>query len=206
MDVNNYKPNSHASKLQTPAPAEKKVEKVVSGPVKIKKNEIRKFTDTFIAEDIDTVKSYIFGDVIVPAVKKLIEDIVKDGITTLLWGESGRNRSRSSNGDRVSYRSYYNDPRDRDYRPSTSRNSSSRLFDYEDIVFASKGDAEAVLSKMAGLIKEYGYVTVADLYDMCERSAPYTANKYGWTNISYAESVRDRDGYVLKLPKAVQID
>ena len=206
MDVKDYKPNSHVSKITATTQPEKRVEKVVSAPVKVKKNEVRKLTDTFIAEDISTVKSYIFGEVVVPAVKKLVEDIVKDGITTLLWGESGRSRNRSSNRDTVSYRSYYNDPRDRDYRPSNNRSSSSRLFDYEDIVFTSKGDAEAVLSKLAELIDEYGYATVADLYDMCERSAPYTANKYGWTNLRYAESVRVRDGYVLKLSKAVQID
>ena len=59
---------------------------------------------------------------------------------------------------------------------------------------------------MVDLIDTYGFVTVADMYDMAGLQAPYTSNKYGWTNIRTAETVRGRDGYMLKLPKAMPID
>ena len=77
-----YKPNSHKSKEdQKGAVSEKKVEKVIAGTVKSKKkSEIRKFTDVFISEDIDNVKSYILLDVLIPAIKKAISDVVTNGI------------------------------------------------------------------------------------------------------------------------------
>ena len=49
-------------------------------------------------------------------------------------------------------------------------------------------------------------VTVADMYDMADVPAPFTSSKYGWTNISRAETKRVRDGYILELPKAMPID
>ena len=74
-----------------------------------------------------------------------------------------------------------------------------------DITFETRGDAEAVLEQMDDVIDRYGIVTVADMYDMADLTAPYTSNKYGWTSINSAEVVRVRDGYILKLPKATDL-
>ena len=59
---------------------------------------------------------------------------------------------------------------------------------------------------MQDVIARYGVVTVADLYDMADRTAPYTSQKYGWMDVSTAETQRVRDGYILKLPRAYPID
>ena len=58
---------------------------------------------------------------------------------------------------------------------------------------------------MGDLIETYGMASVADMYDLVGISCDYTANKYGWTNIRNAEVVRTRDGYMLKMPKALPI-
>ena len=63
-----------------------------------------------------------------------------------------------------------------------------------------------IKDEMVEIIDQYGFVTVADMYDMADLPAPYTSSKYGWTNIRTAETIRGRDGYVLKLPKAMPID
>ena len=52
----------------------------------------------------------------------------------------------------------------------------------------------------------YGLVRVADLYDLVGITGNYTDNKYGWTNITRAEIVRTRDGFMIKMPRAVPID
>lgn len=49
-------------------------------------------------------------------------------------------------------------------------------------------------------------VTVADMYDLAGLTAPFTAQRYGWFNIRTAEVIRGRDGYYLKMPKAMPID
>ena len=201
-----YQPNSHRSReLQENEPAQKKkVEKVVSGAVKTRDNKGRKFADIFISEDASNVKSYIFLDVLVPAIKKAISDIVTDGIDMILYGGSGRGSRSKSETSRVSYRSYYDDKRDR--RDSSSGYGRGR-FDYDDIIYETRGEAEKVRNQMLDVIDQYGFVTVGDMYDLSGLTPPYTANSYGWTSIRTAEPVRVRDGgYVLKLPKASPID
>lgn len=199
-----YKPNSHKYKEdQNRSSPEKKVEKVIAGTVKSKKkSEIRKFTDVFISEDINNVKSYILLDVLIPAIKKAISDIVTNGIDMILYGETGKTKSNST-ASKVSYRSYY-DGRNgrRDYSAIRTKIS----YNYDDIIFDNRGEAEDVLSRMDELISTYGLVSVADLYDLVGVTGNYTDNKYGWTNIRSASVIRVRDGYMLKLPKALPLD
>ena len=206
-----YQPNSHRSKELQKAEAakpavERKVQRVVtSGKAKTRTNNGRKLADIFISEDAANIKSYIFMDVLVPAIKKAISDIVTDGVSMLLYGGKGSSRSsdRVSAAPKVSYRSYYDDGRDR-----RDGYSAKVRFDYADISFPSRGDAEAALDQMINILDHYPFVTVADLYEMAglERECPHTANKYGWTNLRSADVMRVSDGYVLKLPKAMPID
>lgn len=202
-----YTPNSHKYKEEQRAATteEKRVQKVVKTPVKTKKNEVRKLADIFISEDISNVKNYIFMDVLVPAIKKAIYDIVTNGIDMFLYGGTGKGKSNSSTGTKVSYRNYYDQKNTSSYRGSESVKPHNG-FEYDDIIFDNRGEAEAVKQQMQAAIGRYGFVTVADLYDMVDLPAPYTSQKYGWMDVSNAEAARVRDGYMLKLPRAVPID
>ncbi len=199
--MDNYRPNSHRYKEEQKEATEnkEKVEKVVKGAVKTKKNsEFSKLTDVFISEDASNVKTYILSDVLIPAVKKLISDIVTDGIDMVLYGGSGRQGKRNSGASNISYRSFYDR---RDDRRQLSEPRTRTGYNYDDIILESRGEAEDVLDRMGELIDTYGMASVADLYDLVGISGNYTDNKYGWTNIRNAEPVRVRDGYLLKMPK-----
>lgn len=205
--MNDYKPNSNKYKEEQKAKAteEKRVSKVVKGVAKTKKkNDIRKLADVFITEDADNVKSYILSDVLVPTIKNAIVNIVTDAVHMIFLGGTSRSKG-TSDRFRKPYVSYtqYSDPRDDRYSDSSRPRSR---FDYDDIVFESRVEAETVHVEMMHVIKEYGFVTVADLYDMADLPAPYTSNRYGWTQLRSAEVLRVRDGYILKLPKAAPID
>lgn len=208
MDEMNYKPNSHKYKERQKAEAEeaKRAEKVVQGKVKIKKkNEVRKFADVFVAEDARNVKNYLLMEVAIPAIKNTIIDLITNGVTMLFNGET-RTSTRKRSGDYVSYRDYSNRDRDRDRR---DRYDSPRSrFDFDDLVFGSRRDAEATLEQLDDIIERYGMASVLDLYESAELggSAPWTANKYGWTSLRNADVVKVRDGYIIKLPKAMHID
>lgn len=199
-----YKSNSHkAREARKETLPEKKVEKVISGTAKSKKkNELKKFADVFISEDANNVKSYILLDVLVPAVKKAISDIVTNGIDMILYGESGRTK-KNSTASKISYRSYYEKENNRrDYTNQRARSG----FDYDEIIFENRGDAEAVLDAMNDIISQYNVVSVLDLYDLADVSTDnYTAKNYGWTDISGCKAVRVNDGYVLKLPRALPL-
>lgn len=201
--MSEYVPNSNKYKEeQKLKESEKKIEKVVTGKVITrKKSKISKFAGEIISEDAHSVGSYIVKDVIIPAAKKLIYDIFTDGIDILLYGESRKGNKRST-ADRVSYRNYY----DRDSRPSTPRTYASSGVSYDDIVLATRGEAEDVLSRMDEIIDTYKIVSVADFFDLVGVRGTPTDNSYGWTNIRTASVVRVRDGYVIKLPRAMPID
>lgn len=195
--MSEYKSNSHRSKEIERE--EKKVERVVNGKVKSKKKN--RFADTFISEDAASVKEYIIFDVLIPAAKNAISDMVTTGIQMMLYGEvRGTNKSK---GSKVSYSKYYDDRRDRDYdRRSRTRSG----YDYDEIILESRAEAEEVLNSMDDLLDRYGLVSVADLYDLVGITGNYTDNKYGWTSLRHASVQRLRDGYLLKLPRAIPLD
>lgn len=179
----------------------KRAEKVVHGKVKTKKNNTRKLANIFISEDISNVKNYIFLDVIVPAVKKAIYDLVVGTLDMSLYG--GRGGAKRPTADKVSYKDY-NSVSHRDSRSYENSRTTSG-YSYDDIVLETRGEAEAVLSRMDEIMEEYEIVRVADLYDLVGVSCEHTDNKYGWTNIRNAKIVRVRDGYKIEMPRALPI-
>ena len=201
-----YKPNSHKYKAEQAAKQneqhKKKIEKVVSGTAKTKKkSEMSKFKDIFLSEDVSNVKSYVLMDVLIPAMKKTLLDIVTTGADMILYGDERGSRQRAPS-ERVSYRRCYDQRDDR----SIDRVRTRTGYSYDDIILESRNEAEEVLTRMDELIETYQVVSVADLYDLVGINCNYTDNNYGWTNLRNAEAVRTRDGsYMLKLPKALPI-
>jgi hypothetical protein len=204
-DLEEYKSNSNKSRdgeiEQIP---EKRIEPVISGTaVTQKKTGFGKFAESMIAEDVSNVGSFILTDVLIPAFKKTIVDIVTNGIDMLMYGKTS---SKSNSGlSRLTYSgsgNYYNYA-----RASEPVKTSVSTFDYDNIIFENRGDAEAVLESMDEAIDVYGVVSVGDLYELANLPSPnYTVNKYGWTNIRSAQVIRVRDGYMLKMPKAMPIN
>lgn len=203
--MSEYTPNSHKYREeQKSVPVEKpKVEKVITGTAKVKKNEMRRLADIFIAEDVTNVKSYVLTEVVVPAIKNVISDIVVGGVNMLFFGSTTRKGGSGVRGQYVDYSSRFTggsrfvDQRDE------SQNRPIRS--YEDIVLTTRGEAEEVLRRMDELVETYEKVSIADLFDLCGLSCEYTDNKYGWYNIRNAEVVRTRDGYKIKLPRATSL-
>ena len=195
MNIENYQSNSYKSKETARDEEKKKIDKVVMGQVKTKKKSgVSKFVSGFIADDAQSIKSYLFKDVVVPTIKKTITDIVD----MILYG--GKHKSSRTPAARVSYRSYWDDPRDTRREPVTVQ-----PYDYDDIILETRGDAEEVLDQLNSMIDTYKIASVADLYDLVGISGSWTNNKYGWTNLANADIIRTRDGYQLKLPRALPI-
>lgn len=201
--MEDYPSNAYKSKSNKPS-ENKKIEKVVTGGVKTKKkSEAKKLADVFISEDISNVKSYVIMDVLIPAIKKAIADIVTNGIDMILYGESGR--TKRSTSSKISYNRFYNSSSDFPRENAYQRGRNG--FDYDEIIFDNRGDAEAVLMAMEEVIDQYGVVSVGDLYDLAEvTTSNYAVNNYGWTDLHNAGVMRVREGgYMLKLPRALPL-
>ena len=205
--MSDYKPNSHKSKAEIKAQEtsnEKKVEKVITGTAKVtKRNGARKFADVFISEDASNVKSYVLMDVIVPAIKDVLSNVVKDSVDMILFGSTGHSRRRT--GTNSSYVSYNRFSDRRDDRRYDSRYTPASRYSFDDITLETKGEAEDVIERMKELLDVYDMVSVADLYDLVGISRDFTDNDYGWTNLRNARTVRVRDGYMLDLPKVTSL-
>lgn len=72
-----------------------------------------------------------------------------------------------------------------------------------ELVYETLVDAEDVLNGMSEIIDKYGFVTVADLYDISGLpGAYYTDSKIGWKGSIKESTIKKvRDGYVIDLPK-----
>lgn len=209
MEKFDYKPNSFKYKEEqkrknaedTPAP----VQSVVQGPVTIKKKSgAKKLFSMLVTEDLPKVKDFVLQDVVVPSIKKAIDDTFTNGIRILLYGEAGRNKNgRTVPGASVTYKDYSSYSK----TPSRPAETERTRFEYEDVVFSIRGDAEMVLTRMEEYIDRYGIVSVGTLYELIgKKSNNYCLNNWGWTNLSSAKVARVPDGYSLQLPKPYIID
>jgi hypothetical protein len=189
-------------------PEGKKVEKVVSGGVrKQKKGFCKKLAETFMEDDSKSVGSYVLYDILIPAAKDLIVDMISSG-AEMLFGtrRTGRGYGRIPGSTWTSYGGRYNggtsirDPRDRDRRdgPRTARLRQ----DFEEIIFDTRADALEVLDRMQDLINDYRMVSVSDYYTLCDMESNFTDRKYGWTDLHGVAPQRARGGgYILDLPR-----
>ena len=203
MDIPDYKPNSFKYKQeQKEAESEKRAQKIIQGGARVKKkNGIRKMADNFISEDAQDLKSYVFLDLLVPAIKNTILDIIVNSAEMIFGVRKRGNKNRTL--DRFTYSDCYDSRSSERRRPSASRS----MADFDDIILDNKGEAEEVLAQLDAMLDTYKVVRVADLYDIVGITAPHTANRYGWTNLHNAESIRMRDGsYLLKMPRAMPIE
>lgn len=196
-----YPNNSHRAKKE--AAEKKEIKKVVNGTAKRRKNDARKLADIFIQEDINSVKSYVFMDVLVPAIKNAIADIVTDGIDILLFGGTGRSKkSKSISGSYTNYVNYSSKD-----RHITSKARDKERYSYDDIELDTRGEAEALLDTMDAWIEKYDEISVADYYEMVGLHGNFTDEKFGWTNLSSASVERLRGGkYTVKLPRPKPLD
>lgn len=204
--MEDYKPNSHLAKEGAkPAdvePQKRKVEQVTAKPAaRKKKSGLTKFAEDFFQEDSRTIWDHVRDDILYPAAKKTVYDAFTGFLDMLLYGESrGGSRSRGVPGSRVSYRSYYDEPRE------TRRPARVSSYDYDDVVLDTRVEAEEVLNSLEDAIDRYGMISVNDLYDAVGIIGNSTDCKYGWKDIRSASVERVRDGYLIKMPRPLPID
>lgn len=187
---------------------EKHVEKVAQGKRK-RKPAAKRMGEAIVSEDMAEVRSYLVWDVLVPAVKDLIGDLVKKGIDAILYGgaHEPRNIRREGARSRASYSDYYDrNKRGRDDRRAPRRPKRAGFKSFDDIVFEDRFSAENVLDCLVDITMDYGMVSVADFYELSGEEPEWTDNKYGWGELRDVHVVRTRDGWVIDLPKPEPID
>lgn len=197
-----YPANSKRSR-ENPAKEEKKTEKIVTGNViQRKKGIFSRAGNSLISEGSDSVLQYIVMDVLIPAAKSTITDVVSQGIERLIYGD----RSPRSRSDRPGGYISYNRVRRQtpEYNAISERARSQH--DFDSIILATRGEAEDVIDRLRDLISQYEVATVADLYDLVGISGNFTDDKWGWYDLRSAMVRHVRGGYLLSLPRTQPIE
>lgn len=200
-----------ASSLDSPRTTGNKtaVQKVTKGRVVQKRSFGRKFQELLIESEPQAVGSHILKNIVMPAIKKFISDMIGDSLNMFLYGSTNRRSdTRTSSPSYVSYgSSYYGNTRPTQPRTSTD---VSRYHRPDDICFASEQDAKRVRDALMDIIEAYDVATVAQFCELSDISSNYTDERYGWKNIASAkiESARNGDhiDWYLVLPKPIVLD
>lgn len=197
--------NSKYQKEETKKDEPKKLEAVVTGKVVQRKKGIGStIRENMAGEDARSVGSYIFVDVLIPAVKSMLADAASQGVERLLFGDS-RGRAKVSGQSRSGYtsysRMYSGSSGSPEKRELSNRGRSSH--DFDEIILESRGEAEEVIDQLSNLVDDYGHAKLSDLYTLANISKSYVDDKWGWTDLSSASTSRVRGGYLLNLPRPV---
>lgn len=197
-NANKYKKDQARKAVET-----KRTGKVISGNVKRKKkSEAKKLASRIFAEDASNVKEYVVRDLVIPGIIDMVVSIIKNGTDILFYGQTKGNSTRHGNS-KITYTNYNSLSRHEDRYKRASRS----VYDYDDIGFESKGEAEEVLMQLEEIIEQYHSVSVGDYYDACGVTGNQIDNDYGWHSLRSAEVVRGRDGdWYIRLPRARQLD
>lgn len=217
--MESFPPNSRETKRPTKStdPVEKtedkKVERVVASEVVRRKKPLgKRFLETFIGGDAKSVAHYVIFEVLLPAAKDTAADAVSQGIERMLFGEvrSSSRRTGARPSGASGYTSYnrlpsaQSGPR-RDDPRGPSRQARAR-HDFDEIILATRVEAEEVIDRLFDLVDRYQSATVADLYELVGVSGNYTDDKWGWADIRGAGVTRVRNGYLLDLPRPEPLD
>lgn len=202
--------NSHHNKAldtgKSPKVQKEPVLKVVSSDVITKKKPLgKRFKDVFFGGEFKSATHYVTTEVLLPALKNLIVDATSKGVERVIYGDTSPRRRMDYSRTRVSYNTSplrdVRDPRLRGTLPDQPPlGYRGRRQDVNDIVLVSRGDAEIVIERLGDIIDKYEVASVADLHDLVGLPTTYVDNKWGWTNLAYAEIKQTREGYLLDLP------
>lgn len=200
--------SSNSDKSKEPRP-EKNLEKVVTGEVVEKEIGLgRKFKNVFFGGDARQSARYVAGDVLLPAVRNLIVDMVTMGIERVVYGEGARRRGRTTPiTSRVQYNAYsgMRDPREsRVNLPGQPPRVSARAQD-RDLILERREDAEMVLEQLIAIIDQYEVASVSDLNELIGKPSSHIDQKWGWTSLGHVSIRQVREGYHLDLPAAEEI-
>lgn len=207
-----YSSNSKKTK-SSPTEARPELEKVISGTAVVRKKSVgAKFREQFAGDDAQTVGQYLLFDVVLPASKNLIFDMLTEGAKRLLFGgsrPSGGLFSGSGVGGRTNYKAYSgsgvitqtSSPSVRELTPQ-----QRAMNDFSGVVLGSKEEAYRVLEVLTDLIEQYGVASVNDFNACVGLTSDFTQQKYGWTNLNTAGVRAVREGYLLEMPKAIVLE
>lgn len=197
--MDHFPPNSKAT--TPPLREEKKIERVTSSDPKRRKKSLGKqFRETFIGSDGRTAAQYVLFSVVLPGIKDMVYEAGSGYLERRLFGDSRVRRSAAPTHQ--GYTNYHNISKAP--KPPTLNNMSKRArarHDFDEIVLATRSEAEEVLERLYDVLEKHDSVSVADLYVLVGEDVKHTDHAWGWGDLRGSSVSRlGRQGWLLDLP------
>lgn len=208
-----YAGNSKKERGEVPGPAEKQLQKVVTGEVIERKKSLGiKIKEAFIAADWKSTGEYVFWQVLLPAAKNTLWDMGSKAWSRTLYGQDsvggipGAGRP-GLHGQQTHIT--YNQPVNRIPWQTPQRPADPRLspgvvaavpepaYNY---VVSSQAEAQRILTMLQDTTEVYTVATVADLHTLLGIRVEHTDHTWGWESLAGARAYQVRQGWVLDLP------
>lgn len=194
----NLPSNSHKSKEEA-AP----MQPIVSGTVTTKKaNVAKKISSNIFADDMSTIGKNILWNVALPNIRELFRQIGLSTVNAIFGG--GGNLGNVSGYTPYNKISVSKDPRLVSNKDNYTPYNRPNAYTYDDFIFDSYDDANQVIMSLEERIDQYGTASVANLFEVCDKTPNYTDHKWIWTSLAGAkiEPVYG-GGYRIRLPKPI---
>lgn len=157
-----------------------------------------RIAENFMNLDYEQIRDRLLFDWLFPEVIATAGDILR----MIFFGDrnGGSRSSRSRDGRRSGYNSIYDERRRERERDDPTRQNFRRI----KLVFYTREDAEEVLDELRESLEESsgGFVTVKELYSLADMPTNYAMNSWGWFDLEDCLITRDRDDWILEMPKA----
>jgi hypothetical protein len=182
----------------------KETKPVVTGTVKQqKKTGLQKIAGIAASNlEKNDVKNRIINDIVLP----MILDMVTTGLAGMFGIDATKGR-KALDGVVSTVRSadYWN--RSNNTGKIETVNATVRsVYDFDNPIYATLGDAETVVRNLNAYIDKYQKVSVADILELSAIVPKSTDYKYGWTTLANVDIVHVAEGYMIRMPKPSPID
>lgn len=202
---------SNSQKAKEAAPPEKndrKLKPVADGKIVQRKPSL---LEKWFKQDSGTIKDFLVESIVIPSlmdgvsgIGEILIDSFTEGISQLFekkgfLAKTGKSKSCHTAYNEVSKRKSR-------YRDNDDDDEDDDDRSYDNVRVKTEREAKQVIAELRELIddKEYGYATVANLYELTDNVVTYTDHRYGWTSLNSATYVRTRNRekpWLLKLPR-----
>ena len=201
---------------RTEAPKEKKK---ISGLVEYYSEPLyRRIIDAIFEGDLASVSNSLINEILIPKTKDILADLFIGGIEKAIYGDEAQQVTRTGPSRRSSYDAYYGRGVSGGgyYQSPSSPPSGKTKVRWDRLVMKTRPEAIELTNSILSDISKYGCISVSDVYDYVadldeeiatQIETEFPDNNWGWDRKLKRIPIESvPQGYLLKLPKPIQIN
>lgn len=211
---NSHKARAAAEAAAAPPPPREKLESVVKKGTVIQKkpNVFKRTARSMVADDVQNVGDFVVTDILVPALRNLLYDVIVGGAGRTIFGSAQVRRPGMSPGLfgtaqnlKTAYHAASNPAAANPAASAGMSKQAQARFDFSEISLTDHSEAMYIIELLKQRVAEYGTASVADLYDLLGHTGAFTDQNWGWSDLGNAGVQPTRGGFVLNLPHPIPL-